>query len=154
MRTVFLSFLYRLSTSHAKKIIPTLQWQRYGRRMNVFSFLFLPLDSPDYTEEYIFFPHISTCLHFHFHFFYRPPREILANQNSIDSQRLCLASPTINVKFRETKTGTDVALTGSGFRWKREYLHAYSNCRFRREGLEIIKDFNEKNIYGMDAFED
>lgn len=114
--------------------MPTSQWQKEtGGKWN-FIFIFISPDSPDYTDQRNFFFSLS---HLHLpslSLFYRPPREILANQNSIDSQRLCLASPTINVKFRDAKTGTGVALTGSGFRWKREYLHVYSNCRFRREG--------------------
>lgn len=145
MRIVFISFHYRLFTAHAKRSCPHRS-DRKKREENEFLFLFFSqriLHIIQIRGKNFFF---SSLLHLpSLSLFYRPPREILANQNSIDSQRLCLASPTINVKFRDAKTGTNVALSGSGFRWKREYLHVYSNSRFRREWSADLEGKGWKN---------
>lgn len=117
--TVFNSFLYRLFTAHAKRSCPHRS-DRKERRENEFLFLFFSyriLRIIQIRGIYIFFLHISTCLHFYFHFFFTVRLEKYW-QIKIQSilSGLCLASPTINVKFRDAKTGTGAALTGSGFR--------------------------------------
>lgn len=162
--TVFNSYLYRLFTAHAKSSCPHRS-DRKERRENEFLFLFFSyriLRIIQIRGIYIFFLHISTCLHFYFHFFFTVRLEKYW-QIKIQSilSRLCLASPTINVKFRDAKTGTGAALTGSGFRWKREYLHVYSDCRFRREwsadlegkGWKLLMILTKEHLWD-DAFGD
>lgn len=157
--TVIISFLYRLFTAHAKRSCPHRSDRKKREEKWIFIFIFLPPDSPDYTDQrniYIFFFSSPPAFTFTFTFFIVRLKKYRQIKIQSILGGLCLASPTINVKFRDAKTGTDAALTGSGFRWKREYLHVYSDCRFRREwsadlegkGWKIINDSDKRTFMG------